>query len=308
MGWFLFPHWNINPHSVRILFPMPRRPRDDLRPVVWIEEHPLQEKIFELTRDVIGEHDQVIVRKRPFPYTFESFFTIYDSELWHKIDLCKQEILNDPTLPSFDHNVFMELTREIELSEIRPLTEFDKERRDILRLGQKGDPYIMVVVGCRVKHEGIAELAKKIGVSSSKLEKQLRLYRKVGLVVNQANATSRPGFIELNANVVWRGKYEHWKAYRKVQRDPKLLPLIGNNNAKRSIEIPRRIAAVKRASIVALGIGFRANSHSNVTSDIQILREVFTKRHMDTHRVRNNHPLILQESYDTQVPTIGGVF
>ena len=50
----------------------------------------------------------------------------------------------------------------------------------------------MVEVGCRVKHEGIAELAKKIGVSSSKLEKQLRLYR-VGLVVNQANATSRPG-------------------------------------------------------------------------------------------------------------------
>ena len=47
--------------------------------------------------------------------------------------------------------------------------------------------------------------------------------------------------------------------------------------------IPRRIAAVYRAHIVTLGIRFRANSHSNITSDIQILIEVFTKRHIGIH-------------------------
>ena len=49
------------------------------------------------------------------------------------------------------------------------------------------------------------------------------------------------------------------------------------------MEIPRCITAVKRAGIVTLAIGFRANGHTGITSDIQILREVFTKRHTGIH-------------------------
>ena len=42
----------------------------------------------------------------------------------------------------------------------------------------------MVEVGCRVTHDGLNALAKTIGVSKSVLEKQLRLYRSAGLIVN----------------------------------------------------------------------------------------------------------------------------
>lgn len=204
---------------------MPRHPRDDLRPVVWIEPHPLQTRVEEVTRELIAKTDQVIVREKVYQFT-EKYYTLYDEEKSYKKELCDAARQSDSSFPRFDDAVLDNLFHLLTLSKIDHLRPSDEESRQISRSGKKGQAHIMIEVGCRVKHSGIPALAKKIGVSSSRLEKQLRLYRKVGLVVNQANATSkRLGFIEFTARVVWRGSYLHREAFLKIQENAPLVVL-----------------------------------------------------------------------------------
>ncbi len=199
---------------------MPRRRRKDLEPTVWLNPpHPLQSAVNEATARLRQDDDEVIIRKKYRIFSSDDLYiTIYHKSLKYCIETCKLEKINNKRLDDFRYDVFFKLTSLIGVSKTERIYN-ERANDDYEKEYINGVPFKMVIVGCRVQHEGISKLAEKIGVSKSILEKQLRLFHQVQLVRNSANVTStRRGFIEFDAGVVWRGRIEHRVAYLKVQR------------------------------------------------------------------------------------------
>jgi hypothetical protein len=143
------------------------------------------------------------------------FVPIFTDALANFVRWADLVVKSNSRFDAFDYEVFMKLAACLEVSKCVEQVERDpdtgEQRRDEDAHGVLNR---MTVVGCRVTHSGLSELAERIGVSKSKLEKQLRLWREIDLIVNEANGTAeRPGFIELNAMVVWRGSRKHKEAY-----------------------------------------------------------------------------------------------
>lgn len=186
---------------------MPRRSRDDLQPLVRIVPHPRQALARERLHDELEKDDELIVRKRFQPRSSDDvYFTVNDGVLETFEGFAKTRNLTGRNRTTFSYEIFFKLWRHVSISKVTVVEP-------------KENLYRMSPVGCRVVHSGIADLAGKIGVSVSSLEKQIALYRDIGLVVNVAKALqNRRGFIEFDVMVGWRGKIQHREAYaRHVQ-------------------------------------------------------------------------------------------
>jgi hypothetical protein len=182
--------------------PMPRRPRDDLQPLVQIKPHPRQAHARDRLSGELEADDELIVRKRFRPNNSDDkYFTIHDDvlETYERFAIARN--LNAKNTTRFNYDIFFKLWRHVQMSKVSLIDSSEHL-------------YRMLTVGCRVMHDGIADLAKRIDVSISTLEKQIALYRDIGLVVNVAKALSkRRGFIEFDVMVGWRGKLDHRLAY-----------------------------------------------------------------------------------------------
>ena len=84
---------------------MPRPEREDIEPLVWIEPHPKQEKVKEVTDPEIGPYDEVTVRDTRL-YGRERYFYTYYEELEHFEDLCKELKTANPEVVNFDYRIF----------------------------------------------------------------------------------------------------------------------------------------------------------------------------------------------------------
>ena len=172
---------------------MPRRPRPDLEPEIWIDDTSEEQ---EYMRPYLRQRGKraFVYRDDPSRQAFIGSFVLFDStELKSLIECSGIE------QKQFDHNVIhrlLDLTRRSEIERVS-LEMKDGKVRVSLR-----------IVGCRAHFKSESQLAVSLGRSRSYVQEQLRLFKEADVITRAGH-----GWCDLNANVAWRGSREHHIAY-----------------------------------------------------------------------------------------------
>jgi hypothetical protein len=179
---------------------MPRQPRNDLEPRVFLRDTSEQTG---LARDAIdGDNFQVLVFDRAQSIGRERRVYIFHALNRVLTQYRNQGIKLDEGLLSF-------MMHNCELVDIR--VETDAQRNPIREGGSV--LYRLVRVGCRL-YMTQQEVADQYMVSRDKVIKQIALYRECYLILN-----SGQGWYEFDASLCWSGNLGICAAYQVVQQE-----------------------------------------------------------------------------------------
>ena len=190
---------------------MPRRPRPDLNPEIWIDDTSEEE---EHIRPYMWQRGKraFIYRDDPSKRSFIGSFVHFDpAELGWLIGCSGIE------QKQFDHNVIHTLLALTQRSKTGRTTE---EREDgKIRVS-------LHIVGCRAHYGTQEELAVLLGRKRNYVLGQLKLFKKAGIITNAGH-----GWCDLNAYVAWRGPREHHMAYCDEYPQPGHFEIKGSDEA-----------------------------------------------------------------------------
>ena len=190
---------------------MPRRPRPDLEPEIWIDDTSEEE---EHIRPDMRQHGKGVFfyRDDPSRQSFIGSFVHFDPAELDWLIKC-----SGIEQKQFDHNVIhrlLALTRRSQIGRVA-LERKDGKVRVSLR-----------IVGCRAHFGSESQLAVSLGRSRSYVHEQLKLFKKAGIITNAGH-----GWCDLNAYVAWRGSRAHHMAYCDEYPQPGHFEIKGSDEA-----------------------------------------------------------------------------
>lgn len=188
---------------------MPRPPRDDHRPIIEVPGLSREQEVRQALagRLELGRRERVyIYQATNNPSQF--YFKIFDEQLRERLELARAS--GSP----IDEGLFLRLCMLVDRAKIQPTGEPPHERNGLFY-----EQVRLVSVGCRIRYAHMGDLASRVGIAEKTLVKKLGPMRRSYLIVNQYEGRGcRQGWIELAADVVWRGDERIRKAYAATQR------------------------------------------------------------------------------------------
>jgi hypothetical protein len=177
---------------------MPRSRRPDLTPEILLPDVRQQER---QANEAIGNQHRAKVRPVDYRPISDGWTTIFDRTHEH-LDFVRRNGVR------IDHGLVFLMMRRLAKAQSSPV--MDNAGEPLVR--ERCIVHTLRRVGCRV-YKTQNELATMYGCSRQKVNAQIKMMRKHGLIVNQGN-----GWYEFDANLCWRGDFRIQKAYREQQR------------------------------------------------------------------------------------------
>lgn len=180
---------------------MPRRERTDLKPEVWMpdfddEQQNIKRYLKRGQRALVYSDDPAAMH-----YIFE--FAHVDANYWIEL------LSGHSQKQSINSNIFIFLISKLRASKVEPVRNSDQSFST--KNGMK--KMRLETLGCRSYFGSEEQLAQELDLHRSTIIKQFRLMREAGIITNQGH-----GWVDLNADLVWKGSHAHQLAY--VQQYP----------------------------------------------------------------------------------------
>lgn len=178
---------------------MPRRPRPDLVPEVWIADTSASQR---KVNSVLSVGERAKVRRNTATYSEDNKYHVtYDAFGRRMSELCRQGA-------NINWSIILTIASKCEFATSVPVTQ--KDGTPVTRLGLA--QHRMMSVGCRT-HIKQDDIASELGLSRTYVCEQIGELKKHGLIVN-----SGKGWYELDARHFWRGDPDLRNAYVVYQQ------------------------------------------------------------------------------------------
>lgn len=182
---------------------MPRRERPDLKPEIWMHDYDddqqnIKRYLKQGRRASVYSDDPAAMH-----YIFE--FAHIDAKYW--IELISAASPGTP----INSDIFIFLVSKLRPSKVEPVRNSD------LSFSTKNGMKKMrlEILGCRSYFYSEQQLAYELGLHRSTISRQFAIMREAGIITNQGH-----GWVDLNADLVWKGSHAHQMAYVEQYPQP----------------------------------------------------------------------------------------
>jgi hypothetical protein len=188
---------------------MPRPIRHDLKPEIWLDDN---------SEDETAAQKYVRKGRRVRVYNDDKKRLAYISKFLH----LDPEFLDDlrhelgPDSKYFDGNLVLKLLTFVSRSKIEPVR--DKDHQIVVRDGKQR--WRLEVLGCRALFGTQEHLASLLERHRDHVVQQIKLLRRALIITNSGR-----GFIDFNADLVWKGSHDHQLAFVNEHHQPGYIKL-----------------------------------------------------------------------------------
>lgn len=183
---------------------MPRPSSPDLVPEIWLpdntsEESQLQSQL-RSNKKFVRVYDKDPA-KMSFIFSFIHFDPNYLGELIE---------MSSVAINKLDMSILFALMRTLRAAKVEPSRDENGPIKDSGQMKMR-----LVTLGCRAFFGSEEQLAKLLGRSRSYISKQFKLLKEANIIVRH-----RHGWVDLNADLVWKGSQAYQIAYVNAHPQP----------------------------------------------------------------------------------------